>query len=99
MTMAILGKVLAGIAGSAVILAFVYLLCGLFPSHWLLVCLLALCLIVFVAYREAKKFKESGGAEGSVVYESYYDVFKCLTVFIVPCILFFWGPLSARGNP
>ena len=98
MSMGILGKALAGIAGSAAILAVVYFLCVLFQSHWLLVCLLAFCLLLFIAYREAKKFKESDGAEGSVVYESWYDVFKCLTVFIVPCILFFLGAYLGQGE-
>ena len=84
-------KALAGLLATALLVAVVWLLCLMASGYGLLIGLCAFAGMVVWACLEAKKFKATEGESGAVVYTDYNDVFKCLSVVIVPVVIFFFG--------
>ncbi len=89
----ILMKALLGIVGAALLMMLVFKVSdiSLLREYKFFFLLSAFCLFVFLAYKWAVEFKESDGEIGSVVYLDYYDVFKCLSIFLVPLIVMYFA--------
>lgn len=91
MNIMILIKAILGICMSALMLAAIAFIGSVIPKYGFLVGIIFFFIIVYMAYSEAKKFKETEGQNGVVVYTDYYDVFKCLSIFLVPLIIMYIG--------
>jgi len=85
---------LASIVGVVLAAGIVYGLAELtvlYPDYWFTVVFLSWLVLVLIAYRGSRQFKLSDGDEGMVIYQDYYDLFKCLSVVGVPVILYIIG--------
>lgn len=91
--LAILIKALLGIACAAFLVVALFRVTELsfIREYKFLFIFGTFCVFVFIAYRGAVAYKESDGELGYVVYLDYYDVFKCLSVFLVPLIVMLFG--------
>jgi len=100
MSFIILLKAVVGLLAAAGLVAAVGLLCLHVPEYWLAIVLGVFFGMVVLACLQAKKFKETEGESGGVVYIDYYDVFKCLSVAVVPVVIFFLGIpfLESQGH-
>ena len=99
MSVKILGKALAGLLLAAGLVAAVGWLSLQVPKYGLAVNIGAFAVMVVWACLAAQKFKDTEGEKGGVVYADYYEVFKCLSVGIVPAVLiFFFGPVPGQIN-
>ena len=84
-------KALAGLLAAAGLVAVVWCLCLMASGYGLLIGLGSFAGMVVLACLEARKFKDTAGECGAVVYTDYYDVLKCLSVAVVPVLVFFLG--------
>jgi glycerol uptake facilitator-like aquaporin len=84
-------EAICGLLLAAVLVAAVGWLCLEIPEYWLAISLGAFAGMVVMACLQAKKFKETDGESGGVVYADYYDVFKCLSVAAVPAVIIFFA--------
>jgi len=84
-------KAIAGLLLAAVLIAIVCLLCLLVPDYWLAISLISFAGLVVLVCLSARKFKETEGESGVVAYVDYYDVFKCLSVIMVPMVIIFFS--------
>ena len=91
MKLKILVKSLVGLLAAAGVVALVFWISGLTPENRLAICLGAFMAMVVLVCFETRKFRDTEGEFGAVVYADYYDVFKCFSVVIVPGILLFCG--------
>lgn len=85
---------LASIVGMALAAGIVYglfQLTILYPDYWLTVVFVSWLILVLIAYRGSKQFKLTDGDDGMVIYQNYYDLFKCLSVIGVPVVLYYIG--------
>lgn len=85
----VLLKSILGIVGAALLILLIFELSetSLLREYQFFFILGAFFLFVFLAYKWSVEFKESDGELGCVVYLDYYDVFKCLSIFLIPLIL------------
>ena len=83
-------KALFGLSAAVGLAAGVGWVCTLVPDYWLAVCLAAFSGMVVLVFLEARKFKATEGEKGGVAYIDYYDVFKCLSVAVVPVVVTFF---------
>lgn len=94
-------KAIFGLILSLFLLAAIVKLGEKFPEHSLIVYVASWVALVTMSCLSSREFKSSGGESGSVIYENYIDLFKCLTVPGVPYIFimlaaYFDQPESGR---
>ncbi|MEB7712782.1 hypothetical protein NGC32_08570 [Kluyvera cryocrescens] len=89
----VLIKALLGIIGAALLIVCIFKVSslGFLQEYKFFFILASFLLFVFLAYTWSVEFKESDGESGCVVYLDYYDVFKCLSVFLVPLIIMYFA--------
>ena len=88
---------LVGLLLSAILVFGLFQLIQALPDHGLTLVFVAWLVLMVMAYRGSHRFKATEGDEGLVIYQDYYDLFKCLSVVAVPIGLFFIG--AYLGQP
>jgi hypothetical protein len=80
-------KAVGGIWLAGLVVSAVYKLTILLPEYWLLVGLGAWAIVIIAAYVGANEFKATKGEQGMIIYTDYFDIFKCLSVIVVPYVI------------
>jgi len=94
----VLFKAIGGILLTVFTVSAIFKAGQLTPEYWYLVYLIAFFSVVLAAYLGARKFKDTDGEEGIVVYLNYYDVFKCLSIFLIPLIVIYLGSMFKQAE-
>ena len=96
-TLAVIAKTVFSIVAAWGMLYANYYLCTLVPGEGFVLAVTPFIALSVWAFFKARKYKETGGREGIVVYRNYKDALKCLSVACIP-ILFSFIAIYSGGS-